>query len=395
MVLILDDRIDVWESTNPENVIRVYPYKFWNDRSSVVPMVDEMHNYEYPDAVARLDALAGFDRTDKCLGSVIEVLQAIHTQFFAAEDARAASTSTAAKPTVKTLLPAHRSGVLAGVHICFSRCFDLRYDVRENELWVMAEEFGATCYEDLAPEITHVVAKKYGTSKVNEAQKKPGVSIVHLDWLRDSIKAWRHLPEEQYKLQTILMRPKRARVNWAWFSKTRPPKLRRSGGHSVRTRTAKDGRVESDSEAQSSSEESSAESEGEKADPNIGLSPLHEGPADDPEEEEGEEGEEDALADEMLGFLDGSDDDDSDEGGGASMVDVSRRSMSTGLHTDDDVDDDDLISPPPPQQNTRFSSSSSDSDADADAEDTPKASGGKKRRRSSSLGFGFGATPRT
>ena len=90
MVVILDDRIDVWESTNPENVIRVYPYKFWNDRSSIVPMVDEMHNYEYPDAVARLDALAGFDRTDKCLGSVIEVLQALHTRFFAAEDARAA-----------------------------------------------------------------------------------------------------------------------------------------------------------------------------------------------------------------------------------------------------------------------------------------------------------------
>jgi RNA polymerase II subunit A-like phosphatase len=28
MVVILDDRIDVWEATNPENVIRVPPYKF-------------------------------------------------------------------------------------------------------------------------------------------------------------------------------------------------------------------------------------------------------------------------------------------------------------------------------------------------------------------------------
>lgn len=46
MVVILDDRIDVWETTNPENVIRVVPYKFWNDRTSIVPMVDEMHNYE-------------------------------------------------------------------------------------------------------------------------------------------------------------------------------------------------------------------------------------------------------------------------------------------------------------------------------------------------------------
>ena len=87
----------------------------------------------------------------------------------------------------------------------------------------------------------------------------------------------------------------------------------------------------------------SSESEGEKADPNLGLSPLHEGPADDPESEEGDE---DALADEMLGFLDGSDEDE-DDGEGASMADVSRRTMSTGLHTDDDIDDEDLISPPP------------------------------------------------
>ena len=46
MVVILDDRFDVWETSNPHNVIRVVPYKFWNDRSSIVPMVDEMHNYE-------------------------------------------------------------------------------------------------------------------------------------------------------------------------------------------------------------------------------------------------------------------------------------------------------------------------------------------------------------
>jgi RNA polymerase II subunit A-like phosphatase len=46
MVVILDDRFDVWENSNPHNVIRVAPYKFWNDRSSIVPTVDEMHNYE-------------------------------------------------------------------------------------------------------------------------------------------------------------------------------------------------------------------------------------------------------------------------------------------------------------------------------------------------------------
>lgn len=330
----------------------------------------------------------------------------MHARFFEGEDAResgggraaaptAAAAAAADVPSVKVLLPAHRVGVLAGVHVCFSRCFDLRYDVRENELWIMAEKFGATCHEDLSDEITHVVAKKYGTSKVNDAQKKPGVKIVHLDWLRDSIKMWQHQPEEQYKLQTILMRPKRARVNWAWFPKTRAPRVRqRSSSHSVRTRTVAGGRVESDSEAQSSSEESSAESDAETRG-DLALSPTHEAPQDDPDPDDNEEGDDDAqaLEDEMLGFLDG---DDSDDGEGQSMVDLEaesnpmRRTMSTGLHTDDDIDDDDLISPPPPPSaTTRFDSSSSSSDsddADADAEDTPRANNAKKRRRSGGFG---------
>ncbi len=289
---------------------------------------------------------------------------------------------------MKELLPAYRGAVLNGVHICFSRCFDLRYDVRSNDLWIMAEQFGATCHEDLTPQITHVVAKKYGTSKVNEAQKKPDVKIVHLDWLRDSIKSWRHQPEEQYKLQTILMRPKRALVNWAWFAKTKAPQLRRSGSRGVRTRTAADGRVESDSEAQSSSEESSAESDAEERG-DLALSPTHEAPVDAPGDSEDEDTK--ALEEDLLDFLDS---DASDDGEGESMADVLRTTsttsrMSTGLHTDDDVDDDDLISPPPTTSSTRFSTSSSSSedssdsdDGHADAEDTPTASSAKKRRRS-------------
>ena len=31
MVVILDDRDDVWEQTNPRNVLRVPAYRFWHD----------------------------------------------------------------------------------------------------------------------------------------------------------------------------------------------------------------------------------------------------------------------------------------------------------------------------------------------------------------------------
>ena len=209
-VVILDDRFDVWESTSPLNVLRVPRYTFWNDTQEV----DKLHDNHYASAIARMEVLSKFDQTDTQLSIALGVLTEVHSQFYAASGAAAA-----AQPSVKDLLPARRRSVLAGVHVCFSRCFDLRYDVRQNELWLMAEAFGATCHEKLSSGITHVVAKKYGTAKVNQANKKEGVSVVHLDWLRDSIKHWRALDTELFKLNVVLMRAKRAPVNWAWFAK--------------------------------------------------------------------------------------------------------------------------------------------------------------------------------
>lgn len=69
-----------------------------------------------------------------------------------------------------------------------------------SEVWQLAEQFGATCSQELSRRTTHVVAARKGTSKVNSAQRRRDVSIVTLSWLLTSVNLWRRQPESAYTL---------------------------------------------------------------------------------------------------------------------------------------------------------------------------------------------------
>jgi hypothetical protein len=62
----------------------------------------------------------------------------------------------------------------------FSSIFPLnnKNSIQNNYIWNKAIEFGAICYNEINEEnsskITHVVTKKLGTEKVNNALKIPG-----------------------------------------------------------------------------------------------------------------------------------------------------------------------------------------------------------------------------
>jgi RNA polymerase II C-terminal domain phosphatase-like 3/4 len=59
--------------------------------------------------------------------------------------------------------------VLAGVRILFSRVIPIGHPQHEHELWKRAELFGATCFTEAEPSVTHVVTKALGTQKVLHA----------------------------------------------------------------------------------------------------------------------------------------------------------------------------------------------------------------------------------
>jgi hypothetical protein len=56
--------------------------------------------------------------------------------------------------------------VLEGVELVFSRVIPLETNPRQHPLWLLAEQYGATCSEQCTEETTHVVAMTGGTEKV-------------------------------------------------------------------------------------------------------------------------------------------------------------------------------------------------------------------------------------
>ena len=316
MVVIVDDRDDVWEETNPHNVVKVTPYRFWSDALAV----DEMYKMKYDSKQHRLAVIAETDCVDTQLQTVLGVLRELHRDFYQLQDATKApsqwpssklSIQIPKAADVKEQLLQRRKAVLEGVHIVFSRCFDLRERASEQDVWILAEAFGAKCYEDLGPAVTHCVTKKCGTAKVNNAYRQRK-HVVHIDWLKQSIKGWHRLPEAQFKVSDVLQR-ERHHTDFsrnAWFAGHKKPR-RRAEIRKDRTRVTAHGAVESDSDSGSDDDRTGSDSDGySSGEGDVTSSPTL---------REEQEADSENIAEELEDFLassgsdDGDDDDDDDD----------------------------------------------------------------------------------
>ncbi|CAE6390612.1 unnamed protein product [Rhizoctonia solani] len=76
----------------------------------------------------------------------------------------------------------------------------MNVDPTSSEYWRQSELFGARCHARLGPEITHVVAAKRGTEKVNQARARGTIAIVRPEWLHRVVTTWTCAPEEDYLL---------------------------------------------------------------------------------------------------------------------------------------------------------------------------------------------------
>ncbi|KAF9011114.1 hypothetical protein BDQ17DRAFT_1420544 [Cyathus striatus] len=143
---------------------------------------------------------------DHELDRVGKLLNEVHTRFFGAYDARAPENSRrkmgpgSRAYDVTRIIPRLRSDVLDGVHILFSSVIPLDTRPETTEIWKMAHMFGARCSTELNGDVTHVVAAKKGTVKVDMARKRGGTKIVWLSWFTDSVALWRRQDETPYLL---------------------------------------------------------------------------------------------------------------------------------------------------------------------------------------------------
>ncbi|ETW06719.1 hypothetical protein, variant 1 [Aphanomyces invadans] len=196
MIIILDDRVDVWRK-NYENVFIIEAFHFFNTRA-------ELNN-----ASGGKDSAGGIrilPKGDTHLEKTFRVLQAAHARFYQAGADEEAQLRNQGR-SVKRILYELRHEVLRGVNIVFSGVIRLDKPPEVDYLWKLALSFGAkpSMTMDNFP-ITHLIIdpRRLGSKKHVEAVEMKNVVVVNPQWLVDSASEWSKQDEAKYAVKFIL-----------------------------------------------------------------------------------------------------------------------------------------------------------------------------------------------
>lgn len=175
MVLVLDDRGDVWEWS--DNLVMIRPFVFF----------DGVADLNTPGDAGRTRVDAGAEDCE--LERAWAVIRAIHARFFVLADA-------SVKPIVQEL----KSQVLAGCCLVFSGLFPAS-GVHDPvpDVCQLAAAYGASVAWALSDQATHLVCAKAHSEKHRLAAHL-GIHVVRPEWLWESCWAWRRLSETDFAL---------------------------------------------------------------------------------------------------------------------------------------------------------------------------------------------------
>uniref|UniRef100_A0A7N0VAG6 protein-serine/threonine phosphatase n=1 Tax=Kalanchoe fedtschenkoi TaxID=63787 RepID=A0A7N0VAG6_KALFE len=162
-VVIIDDSIRVWPH-NQLNLIVVERYIYFpcsrRQFGLPGPSLLEIDHDERPE--------------DGTLASSLAVIERLHNTFFSHRDLK--------EVDVRAILATEQRKILSGCRIVFSRVFPVgEASPHLHPLWQRAEQFGASCTNQVDDKVTHVVANSLGTDKVNWAISK-GRFVVRPNW---------------------------------------------------------------------------------------------------------------------------------------------------------------------------------------------------------------------
>jgi len=133
-----------------------------------------------------------------CVYCAFTVLNTVHTLYFNPKN----QSPSPHNLDVRILLGLVRKTVLLGVRIVFSGLFPMRNVPHQQEVWKLAESFGAKCFTSLDNSITHLVARIPKTDKVNTATTMNGVNVVHETWLYECMVHFRRVKESRFPVQS-------------------------------------------------------------------------------------------------------------------------------------------------------------------------------------------------
>uniref|UniRef100_A0A7N0TMQ7 protein-serine/threonine phosphatase n=2 Tax=Kalanchoe fedtschenkoi TaxID=63787 RepID=A0A7N0TMQ7_KALFE len=181
-VVIIDDSIRVWPH-NKLNLIVVeryiyFPCSRWQF-GLPGPSLLEIDHDERPE--------------DGTLASSLSVIERLHKNFFSHRDLDDVD--------VRAILATEQRKILSGCRIVFSRVFPVgEASPHLHPLWQTAEQFGASCTNQVDDKVTHVVANSLGTDKVNWAIST-GRFVVRPNWVEASALLYRRANEQDFAIK--------------------------------------------------------------------------------------------------------------------------------------------------------------------------------------------------
>ncbi|KAF9190720.1 Carboxy-terminal domain (CTD) phosphatase [Haplosporangium sp. Z 11] len=273
MVVVIDDRADVWQYS--PNLVKVHPYEYFvgagdinaghlpkqeptvkveappaPDSSTAEPIKKEAPTSEKEASTSEKEASASdtttstpssapvptdeiaknkppkprapvLDDKDSELKFILNILEDIHEQFYDAREKYLQGESKR-QADVKAIITEMKRNVLRGLNLVFSGVIPLGQEPARTDIWRQAQAFGAECSTDVNSKVTHVIAAKPGTEKVAKARRRKDVKVVRPEWFFHSIGRWRRQDESLYLHPDKPGKPA-ATVTAAATSTTPPP----------------------------------------------------------------------------------------------------------------------------------------------------------------------------
>ncbi|KAI9244629.1 HAD-like domain-containing protein [Sporodiniella umbellata] len=191
MVVVLDDRADVW--SNSPNLVRIKPYEYFVGTGDINnPAKLNNKEEDKQEETKKEEDLDVYKDEDVELYTMLDILKRIHQEFYRYEK----------HGDVTTIIPSLKRSVLADCNISFAPEVLYRHhrDPNRSGLWHMASSFGAGCSTDLTGKTTHLITIQWD-AKAKTAKEYGHSKIVTPAWLLDSTARWKVQNEEAYVLQ--------------------------------------------------------------------------------------------------------------------------------------------------------------------------------------------------
>ncbi|GLE10400.1 hypothetical protein PINS_up022501 [Pythium insidiosum] len=194
MILVLDDRIDVWKE-NEGNVFLIEPFRHFKCTA-------EINNASGQSVLGAGDNDDSNTTIDRHLSHATRVLKHVHDAFYGSRTISAEEQLAGRGSDVKQLLLEHKKTVLTGCRIVFSGLWE--QGVRRPEtryLWRLAVELGATPSMQMQDfNLTHLVIHpaRLETQKHIQARATPGVFVVTPEWMLKSARIWQRADESEF-----------------------------------------------------------------------------------------------------------------------------------------------------------------------------------------------------